>query len=68
MVPALDLGDVMTTRVISHTFIVNKLWRIICMNSPKVEAHVKCKAYQRIWLKLSIAFRVGQNFISNPIK
>jgi hypothetical protein len=23
------------------------------------------KAYQRGWLKLSIAFKVGQNFISN---
>jgi hypothetical protein len=30
------------------------------MNSPKVGAHVKCKAYQREWLKLSIAFKVGQ--------
>jgi hypothetical protein len=28
-------------------------------------AHVKCKAYQRRWLKLSIAFKVGQSFISN---
>jgi hypothetical protein len=28
-----------------------------------VGAHVKCKAYQRIWLKLSITFRVGQSFI-----
>jgi hypothetical protein len=27
-------------------------------------AHVKCKAYQRRWLKLSIAFKVGENFIS----
>jgi hypothetical protein len=35
------------------------------MNSPKVEAHVKCKAYQMRWLKLSIAFKVGQNFISS---
>jgi hypothetical protein len=35
------------------------------MNSPKVGAHVKCKAYQRGWLELSIAFKVGQNFISN---
>jgi hypothetical protein len=24
------------------------------MNSPKVGAHVKCKAYQRKWLKLSM--------------
>jgi hypothetical protein len=44
---------------------LNKLWGIMCMNSPKVRAHVKCKAYQRGWLKLSIAFKVGQNFISS---
>jgi hypothetical protein len=30
-----------------------------------VGVHVKCKAYQRRWLKLSIAFKVGQNFISS---
>jgi hypothetical protein len=41
------------------------LWGIMCMNSPKVGAHVKYKAYQRRWLNLSIAFRVGQNFISS---
>jgi hypothetical protein len=35
------------------------------MNSLKVGAYVKCKAYQRGWLELRIAFRVGQNFISN---
>jgi hypothetical protein len=29
------------------------------MNSPKVGDHVRCKAYQREWLKLSIAFKVG---------
>jgi hypothetical protein len=44
---------------------LNKLWGIICMNSTKVGAHMKCKAYQRGWLKLSIASQVGQNFISN---
>jgi hypothetical protein len=27
--------------------------------------HVKYKAYQRRWLKLSIAFKVGQTFISS---
>jgi hypothetical protein len=42
----------------------NKLCGIMCMNSSKVWAHMKCKAYQRRWLKLSITFRVGQNFIS----
>jgi hypothetical protein len=35
------------------------------MNSQKVGVHVKCKAYQRGWLELSIAFKVRQNFISN---
>jgi hypothetical protein len=30
-----------------------------------VGPHVKCKAYQRGWLKLSIAFKVCQTFISN---
>jgi hypothetical protein len=29
---------------------LNKLWGIMCMNSPKVGAHVKCKVYQRRWL------------------
>jgi hypothetical protein len=37
----------------------------MCMNSPKVRVHVVYKAYQKEWLKLSIAFKVGQNFISN---
>jgi hypothetical protein len=44
---------------------INKLCGIMCMHSPKVGAHVKCKVYQRGWLKLSIAFKVGQNFISS---
>jgi hypothetical protein len=34
------------------------------MSSLTVGAQVKCKAYQRRWLKLNIAFKVGQNFIS----
>jgi hypothetical protein len=37
----------------------------MCMNSPKVGAHVKFKAYKRRWLKLSITFSVDQNFINN---
>jgi hypothetical protein len=41
------------------------LWGIMCMSSLTVGAHVKCKAYQRRWLKLSIAFKVGQSFISS---
>jgi hypothetical protein len=47
---------------------LNKLWGIMCMNSPKVRAHEKCKAYQKGWLELSIAFKVGQNFISTKYK
>jgi hypothetical protein len=35
------------------------------MSSFTVGAHGKCKAYQEEWLKLSIAFKVGQNFISS---
>jgi hypothetical protein len=42
---------------------LNKLWGILCMNSPKVGSHVKCKAYQRRCLKRSIAFRVGPQCI-----
>jgi hypothetical protein len=72
----LTWGDVSTTRVSSHTFIAQQVVGIIWMNSPNVGVHVKCKAYQRRWLKLSIAFKIGQNFISsylvkvdtNPIK
>jgi hypothetical protein len=30
------------------------------MSSLTVGAHVKCKTYQRIWLKLSIAFSVHE--------
>jgi hypothetical protein len=33
------------------------------MSSLMVGAQVKFKAYQRRWLKLSIAFKVGQSFI-----
>jgi hypothetical protein len=37
----------------------------MCMSSLTVGAHVKCKAYQRRWLKLSIAFKVGQKKFSS---
>jgi hypothetical protein len=37
----------------------------MCMSSLTVGAHMKCMAYQRRWLKLSIAFKVGQSFISS---
>jgi hypothetical protein len=38
---------------------------IMCMSSLTVGAHVKGKTYQRRWLRLSIAFKVGQSFISS---
>jgi hypothetical protein len=34
------------------------------MSSLTVGTHVKCKAYQRGWLQLSIAFKVGQNLLA----
>jgi hypothetical protein len=36
----------------------------MCMSSSKVGAHVKCKVYQREWLKLSTAFKAGQNLLA----
>jgi hypothetical protein len=50
---------VSTTRVSSHTFMAEQVVGIMCMNLPKVEAHVRCKAHQRGWLKLIIAFKVA---------
>jgi hypothetical protein len=52
-------------KVSSHTFIAqqvvgNNVHELTCSG-----AYVKCKAYQRRWLELSITFRVGQNFISS---
>jgi hypothetical protein len=58
-------GGCETARVSSHMFIAQQVVGIMCMNSPKVGAHVKCKAYQSEWLNLSIAFNVGQSFISS---
>jgi hypothetical protein len=57
-------GDVSTARVSSHTFIAQQVVRNNVHELTYSEAHVKCKAYQRRWLKLSIAFKVGQSFIS----
>jgi hypothetical protein len=65
VVPVLDLGDVSTARMSSHTFITQQVVGNNVLELTKVGAHVKCKAYQRRWLKLSIAFRVGQNFMSS---
>jgi hypothetical protein len=64
-VPVLDLGDVSTTRVSSHTFFAQQVVGINVHELTYSGAHVKCKAYQRGWLKLSIAFKVGQSFISS---
>jgi hypothetical protein len=55
---------VSTPRVSSHTFIAQQVVGNNVHEPLTVGAHVKCKAYQRRWLKLSIAFKVGQNFIS----
>jgi hypothetical protein len=49
----------------SFARLLNKSCGIMCMYSPNVGAHVNYKAYQRGWLKLSIALKVGQNFISS---
>jgi hypothetical protein len=56
---------VSTARVSSHTFITQQ---VVWNNVNELTysgAHVKRKAYQRRWLKLSIAFKVGQSFISS---
>jgi hypothetical protein len=49
----------------SHTFIAEQVVGNNVHDSSKVGADVKCKAYQRGWLEPSIAFKVGQDFISN---
>jgi hypothetical protein len=51
--------------VISHKFIAQQ---VVANNVHELTyggAHVKCKAYQRRWLKLSIAFKVSKNSISS---
>jgi hypothetical protein len=55
---------VRTARVSSHTFIAQQVVGNNVHELPYSGAHVKCKAYQRRWLKLSITFKVGQSFIS----
>jgi hypothetical protein len=56
---------VSTTRVSSHTFIAEQVMGNNVHELTYNGAHVKCKAYQRRWLKLSNAFKVGQIFISS---
>jgi hypothetical protein len=58
-------GDVSIERVSSHTLITQQVVGNNVHELTYSGAHVKCKAYQRRWLKLSIAFRVSQNFISS---
>jgi hypothetical protein len=65
VVSVLDLGDVSTSRVSSHTFIAQQVMGNNVHELTYSGAHVKCKAYQRRWLKLSIAFKIGQGFISS---
>jgi hypothetical protein len=65
VVPAIDLGDVSTTMVSSHTFIAQQVVGNNVHELTYGGGHVKCKAYQERWLKLRIAFKVGQSFISN---
>jgi hypothetical protein len=57
--------DVSTARVSSNTLITQQVVGNNVYELTYSGAHMKCKAYQRRWLKLSIVFRVGQNFISN---
>jgi hypothetical protein len=54
---------VSTARVSSHTFIAQQVVGNNVHELTYSGAHVKCKAYQRRWLKPSITFRIGQNFI-----
>jgi hypothetical protein len=52
-------------RVSSHTFIAQQVVGNNVHELTFSGVHVKCKAYERGWLKLSVAFKVGQNFISS---
>jgi hypothetical protein len=56
VVPILDLGDVSTARVSSHAFIAQQVVGNNVHELTYGGAHVKCKAYQREWLRLSVAF------------
>jgi hypothetical protein len=64
-VHVLNLGDVSILRVSSHTFIAQQVVGNNVHELTYGGAHVKCKAYQRRWLKMSVAFKVGQSFISS---
>jgi hypothetical protein len=58
--PVLDLWGCETARVSSHTFIAQQVVENNVHELVEGGALVKCNAYQRGWLKLSIAFKVGQ--------
>jgi hypothetical protein len=51
--------------VSSHTFIAQQVVGNNMHELTYIEAHVKCKAYQRRWLKPNIALKVYQSFISS---
>jgi hypothetical protein len=51
---------VSTERVSSYTFIAQQVVGNNVHGLTYNGAHVKCKAYQRRWLKLSITFKFGQ--------
>jgi hypothetical protein len=56
---------VSTARVSSHKFIAQQVVGNNVHELTYSGALVKCMAYQRIWLKLGVVFKVGQNFISS---
>jgi hypothetical protein len=55
VVPVLDLG-VSIARVSSHTFIAQQVVGNNVHELTYGGAHVKCRAYQREWLRLSVSF------------
>jgi hypothetical protein len=63
--PVFEMGDVSTARVSSYTFIAQQVVSNNVHEFTYSGTHVKCKAYQKRWLKMSIAFKVGQSFISS---
>jgi hypothetical protein len=59
------VGGCETARVSSHMIIAQQVvGNNVTWTHQRWEL-MECKAYQREWLKLSIAFNVGQTFISN---
>jgi hypothetical protein len=49
--------------VSSDTFIAQQVVGKMCMSSITVGAHVKYKAYQREWLRMSFAFNKLVKFL-----